>query len=492
MIFTSPRFLAFLLVLLVLMALVQRREANKRLLTLASCFFYAAWDWRYLGLLLAVSVVDFVAANKIVAARSPVFKKRWLAMSIVSNLGVLGYFKYNNFFIENFNALTSWFGFTIPMANILLPAGISFYTFKTMSYTIDVYRGELEVCRSWLDYAMFITFFPELIAGPIVRGSIFLPQMQRRIGPTFERLISGSSLFLLGVIKKLFIADRLSGIADTFFASPDLFDAASTWCGVLAYTLQIYCDFAGYSDMAIGVARMIGYDLPENFRMPYLSGSITEFWRRWHMTLSSWLRDYLYIPLGGSRHGVLKTYRNLFLTMLLGGLWHGASWNFVFWGGLHGCALAGHKLWTRWSGGKWSVPRLPAWLLTFTFVVLCWVPFRSRSFADTLTIFRSLAGFGPGHYQFLPVWLFRCLVLCILGHLLGYLWFERSADLPPGRASTWLLRSLGLRIENNPVSGTFVVPGQVTVCGVYSLVFILLMLFFFAPLNTSPFIYFQF
>ena len=232
-------------------------------------------------------------------------------------------------------------------ANILLPAGISFYTFKSMSYTIDVFRGSLKPCRSWLDYATFITFFPELIAGPIVRGSVFLPQMDRVIGPTMDRVASGASMFLQGLVKKLFVADRMAVVADAVFATPGIFDTATTWCGVAAYTIQIYCDFSGYSDMAIGTARMIGYDLPENFNMPYLSTNITEFWRRWHMTLSTWLRDYLYIPLGGNRHGVLMTYRNLFLTMLLGGLWHGANWTFVIWGGLHGCALAVHKVWAK-------------------------------------------------------------------------------------------------------------------------------------------------
>jgi alginate O-acetyltransferase complex protein AlgI len=492
MIFTSPRFLAFLCVLLLVMAVVRRRDANKRLLALGSCVFYAAWDWRYLGLLLLVSVIDYFAANKIATSQSTQSKKAWLSVSIISNLGILGYFKYCNFFVENFNLLTARFGFTIPHADILLPAGISFYTFKTMSYTIDVYRGHLQTCKSWLDYATFITFFPELIAGPIVRGSVFLPQMDRQIGPTTQRVVSGSSLFLLGVIKKLFIADRLAGIADSVFASPQLFNTTTTWCGVLAYSIQIYCDFSGYSDMAIGTARMIGYDLPENFKMPYISTSITEFWRRWHMTLSAWLRDYLYIPLGGNRHGVRQMYRNLFLTMLLGGLWHGASWNFVAWGGLHGCALAGHKLWVKHFARRISIPAPVGWLVTLLFVVLCWVPFRSRSFADTITIMKSLCGFGAGPYEFLPVWLFRCLALCIVGHLLGFFWFEYRRGAKPPAFYDGLLSWLGLRVETHPVSGAFIVPDRVTLCGVYCISFILLILFFFAPLNTSPFIYFQF
>ena len=205
--------------------------------------------------------------------------------------------------------------------SVLLPAGISFYTFKSMSYTIDVYRRRIEPCSSHLDYTMFVTFFPDLIAGPIVRASVFLPQMTRRIGPTRERLLHGGSLFLIGMAKKLLIADHVAVVANDVFASPGSWSAATAWCGLLAYSLQIYCDFSGYSDMAIGTAKMLGYDLPENFNMPYLAASVAEFWRRWHITLSEWLRDYLYIPLGGNRRGTLRTDVNLLLTMLLGGLW---------------------------------------------------------------------------------------------------------------------------------------------------------------------------
>ena len=341
MIFSSVRFFIFLAITLAILGLISRRDLKKRFLAVASCFFYAAWDWRYLGLLLVISVTDYFCAIQISETNMRKRRKAWLILSLVSNLGILGWFKYFNFFIENANALLAQFGVSISHLNILLPAGISFYTFKTLSYTIDVYRKEIEPCRSWLDYATFITFFPELIAGPIVRGSVFLPQMGRSIGPTKERLIVGFSIFLQGFTKKVFIADRLATVADPIFANPGLYSSFSVWLGVVAYSIQIFCDFSGYSDMAIGVAKMIGYDLPENFNMPYLSASITEFWRRWHMTLSSWLKDYLYIPLGGNRKGRARTYINLMLTMLLGGLWHGASWNFVLWGGAHGLALAG-------------------------------------------------------------------------------------------------------------------------------------------------------
>jgi alginate O-acetyltransferase complex protein AlgI len=492
MIFTSPRFLIFLLATLLVLAIVPWRDLKKRCLAVASCFFYAAWDWRYLGLLLLISVIDYWAASRISATNSKPVRRAWLLLSLTSNLGILAYFKYCNFFLENLNGLLSFAGITLPHLDILLPAGISFYTFKTMSYTIDVYRGTLAPCRSWLDYATFITFFPELIAGPIVRGSVFLPQMDRLIGPTRERLLAGSSLFFLGLIKKLFIADRVAEIADTVFANPALFNTATVWCGVLAYTIQIYCDFAGYSDMAIGVARMIGYDLPENFKMPYISTNITDFWRRWHMTLSAWLRDYLYIPLGGNRHGPLLTYRNLFLTMLLGGLWHGASWNFVLWGGLHGTALAVHKLWVKHTGERGRLPAPLGWLLTLLFIMACWVPFRSHSLADTTVILKALCGFAAGHSNWIPVWLFRCLALCVLGHAVGWS-VERSLVAPrPLQPLGALLQWVGLTIENHPISGPALVAARVRVAGVYLFSLALLLVAFFAPLNTNPFIYFQF
>ncbi len=532
MIFTSSRYLVFLAGTLLLLGLVPGREPKKRCLAAASCFFYAAWDWRYLGLLLAISVIDYCAAARIAASDSVRARKNWLWVSIVSNLGMLGYFKYCNFFIENFDALTSSFGFTLPRTDVLLPVGISFYTFKTMSYTIDVYRGQLKPCRSWLDYATFITFFPELIAGPIVRASVFLPQMTRLIGPTWRRLVSGGSLFLLGLVKKILIADRLGEIADTVFSAPGIFTTATVWCGVAAYTLQIYCDFSGYSDMAIGSARMIGYDLPENFRMPYLSKNIAEFWRRWHMTLSAWLRDYLYIPLGGNRRGTLVTYRNLFLTMLLGGLWHGASWNFVLWGGLHGGALATHKLWSRFrqpalpTRGQRLLPGLLSWMLTLLFVTVCWVPFRSRRFGDTIALLKTMAGLGAGHYQWLPFWLFPCVVMCVIGHFAGWCIEQRAAmarwaegvvqriGQPAGGARHRLRASgaggahggwdapyrlmnkalawLGLEIQTHELSGAWVSARKVTLPGSYFVALVLLLTLFFAPLNGNPFIYFQF
>jgi alginate O-acetyltransferase complex protein AlgI len=493
MIFSSPRFLVFLAVVLGVLALLPGRDMRKRFLALASCFFYAAWDWRYLGLLLLVSLIDYYCALRIYANTVSRMRKLWLGASIFSNLGILAYFKYCNFFIGNINAFTGCLGWQISAADILLPAGISFYTFKTMSYTIDVYREQFEPCRSWIDYATFITFFPELIAGPIVRASIFLPQMTRDIGPTQERLIAGGSLFVQGLLKKLLIADRLAMIADPIFSNPAIYSSATLWFGVLSYSIQIYCDFSGYSDMAVGTARMIGYDLPENFRMPYISLNITEFWRRWHMTLSSWLRDYLYIPLGGNRNGSGRTYLNLMFTMLLGGLWHGASWNFVLWGGLHGVALAVHKLIGKWRQGQSLLPKPVAWIFTLLFVMIAWVPFRANSFEITQLMLKKMFWIGQPHGGlWSPTWLWCLGPVVVFAHVFGMFIEKAQANPNTARRLTSALAIFGFRFESLPISGSLLVPYRITLAGSYVISLAILILLYFAPMNTSPFIYFQF
>lgn len=485
MLFSSPRFFAFLIVTLLALALPLGVGRKKHVLAVLSCFFYAAWDWRYLFLLLAISFIDYFAAAKIDAAVSPVVRRRWLVASVVSNLGVLAYFKYTNFFIGSWNGVLGSM-IQLPHADILLPAGISFYTFKSMSYTIDVYRRELPPCRSHLDYVTFITFFPELIAGPIVRASVLLPQMDRDIGPSLDRMRMGASLFLFGLVKKLVIADRLALVVDPVFADPSRLDGPSTWLAVIAYSLQIYADFSGYSDMAIGTAKMIGYDLPENFDMPYASTSVTEFWRRWHITLSNWLRDYLYIPLGGNRNGATRTYVNLMLTMLLGGLWHGASWNFVVWGGLHGAALAAHR-WARPRGFK--MPAVLALPTTFLFVTLCWIPFRASSFDVTLAILAKLFGFDRSGLRFVPLGLAWVVPLVVAGHLLC-LGFARSGHVR--RVLEPCLRLADIGWHKDEISGASFVLGGRGVLGAFVLVSIVLFVFFFAELSANPFIYFQF
>ena len=493
MVFSSPRFLAFLAALLAVLAIPLPRDVKKRVLTVASCLFYAAWDYRYLGLLLLISVIDWVAAARIAASSLSRSRKAWLLLSVASNLGILAYFKYCNFFVENANLLLGSMGVRIAALHVLLPAGISFYTFKTMSYTIDVYRGHLEPCRSWLDYAMFITFFPELIAGPIVRASVFLPQMDRQPGPSLRRIAVGGGIFLQGLTKKLLIADRMAAIADPVFANPLAWSTPNVWVGLLAYTIQIYCDFSGYSDMAIGIAKMIGYDLPENFAMPYLAASITEFWRRWHITLSTWLRDYLYIPLGGNRHGAASTYRNLMLTMLLGGLWHGASWNFVAWGALHGSGLVVHKLWTERFPPGWRLPRILGWGLTIGFVVVTWVPFRSPSWENTVLLFGKLFGVSESAGAvWYPAWFVFGLGLVVAGHAIGA---ALASDPALRLEAAWTRRALerlGWRVERDRVSGLVSWPRSLRPANVVVLSLWLLALFGLAPTQTTAFIYFQF
>ncbi|MBX3196816.1 MAG: MBOAT family protein [Labilithrix sp.] len=485
MLFSSPRFFIFLLVTLLALALPLSVGRKKHALAALSCFFYAAWDWRYLFLLLAISLVDYLAAAKIDIATSAVVRRRWLVASVASNLAVLAYFKYTNFFIGTWNGVLGSM-VRLPHADILLPAGISFYTFKSMSYTIDVYRRELRPCRSHLDYVTFITFFPELIAGPIVRASVLLPQMDRDIGPSLERVRVGASLFLVGLIKKLVVADRLATVVDPAFADPTRLDGPSTWLIVFAYSLQIYADFSGYSDMAIGTAKMIGYDLPENFDMPYASMNVTEFWRRWHITLSSWLRDYLYVPLGGNRFGAVRTYVNLMVTMLLGGLWHGASWNFVVWGGLHGAALAVHRA-LRPTGFR--LPKAVALPMTFIFVTLCWVPFRSSSFEATMTVFAKLFGVDRTGVRFVPIGLAWIAPLVLAGHLLC-LGFAGRGRLR--RTLEPMLRFADVAWRKDEISGASFVLGGRGVAGAFLLATLVLVVFFFAELSANPFIYFQF
>jgi alginate O-acetyltransferase complex protein AlgI len=302
MVFTSWAFVIFFLSFLLVLNVVPNRWARQLTILVGSICFYGYWNKWYLLLLLTPSVIDYICALRIADSANSRVRKLWLWISLVSNLGLLGYFKYANFFLESsahFN------GRPFVRLDILLPIGISFYTFKTMSYTIDVYRGEIPVCRDWWRYAMFVTYFPELIAGPIVRASVFLPQMTRSLRPSWARSWVGLQLILLGVTKKLLIADKMAVLSDAVFAHAKIFAPATVMSGIVAYSLQIYCDFSGYSDIAIGISRIIGFDLPENFNMPYLATSVTDFWRRWHITLSQWLRDYLYIPLGGNRKGEL-------------------------------------------------------------------------------------------------------------------------------------------------------------------------------------------
>lgn len=465
--FVSVEFFLLFFTVLFLLAFWRNSLARKIIILSASCVFYAYWDWRFLSLLVIVTVMDYYISVKIHSLSDHRASRNWLIVSIVINLIILGYFKYFNFFIDTFNILLKPLGWTLREFNIILPVGISFYIFETISYVIDVYRGSAQPARSLLDYAVFITFFPRLVAGPIMRASQFLPQLYRGLQFSRENFIIGAQLFVQGLIKKIVVADSIAYLVDAVYGNPSLFSSSTVYLAVLSYSIQIYFDFSGYSDMACGVAKTLGFDLAVNFNFPYLSQSITEFWKRWHISLSSWLRDYLYFPLGGNRIGKARTYINLMLTMLIGGLWHGASWNFVFWGGLHGAYLAVE----RFSGKRAQVFQshinVPySWLkslLVFFVVSITWIFFRSPSLDVTRVIFSKIIFVDPSGvlWWYAPAILFSIVVVC--GGLI---------------ISTFRI--------------TF---GKVAVASPFSVAFLfseyVFVLLFFST-NASPFIYFQF
>lgn len=393
MVFNSLPFLLFISVFLPLYYLLRGRQ-QLLLCFLGSYLFYGWWDWRFLGLILTSTALDYYIGLQL-AGKEHQQERKWLLWaSVCMNLSFLGFFKYFNFFITSFAQLLEGVGLqaSIGTLNIILPVGISFYTFQSMSYTIDVYQKRIEPERDWLKFATYISFFPQLVAGPIVRASDFLPQLHRKRTFDWDRVMSGMAQVLWGFFKKIVVADSLALFVDQCFEAPYNFGGLHLFIGVFFYSFQIYCDFSGYSDIAIGLARMMGFDFPKNFNVPYLSKTFSEFWRRWHITLSTWLRDYLYIPLGGNRGGTFNTYRNLMITMLLGGLWHGANWTFVFWGGLHGAYLVVERLLRQWTS------RLPNyWLLQFgsilwvyTLTNIAWIFFRSSTFADAITIIEKI------------------------------------------------------------------------------------------------------
>jgi alginate O-acetyltransferase complex protein AlgI len=372
---TSAYFWLFAITFVVHWGLLRTQRQRTILLLVSSLVFYAHWNPLLVLLVVATAVYDYELARRI---ENAVGSRRHalLVAAIAAPLGVLAIFKYTNFLIGTAWPLTQWLGADgpAPVLDIVLPLGISFYTFETIAYVVDVYRGRIPAEKNPLDYALFLLFFPHLIAGPIIRPGSFFPQIRNAHRLSWSRVEIGARLFLLGLFKKAVIADQLAQVVDPVFAAPDAFASGTLWIAALCYSVQIYCDFSGYSDMAIGSAWALGLKLPTNFRMPYFSANPAEFWRRWHISLSSWLRDYLYIPLGGNRKGRFATYRNLMITMLLGGLWHGAAWTFVAWGAWHGLLLALHRAipWPAWTGARALHPVKVA--ITFLLVTLGWVP----------------------------------------------------------------------------------------------------------------------
>jgi alginate O-acetyltransferase complex protein AlgI len=475
MIFTDPVYFVFLaFAFSVYWLLSKYREVQLAFLLIVSLVFYGWWDWRFLGLIAIVVLVAWTTA--LMASKYPAgnrTRRIWLTLGIGFSLAMLAVFKYFNFFLDSTISMLTTLGFKVNPSTlqVLLPFGISFYVFHAISYIVDVARGDMQASKRPDRVGLYIAFFPQLVAGPIVRAAGFFPQMEQDKRLTRRLLSSGLRLFVLGFAYKAGIADNLSPLVDPVFG--DAMKAGDTQLGewsnlsligaTLAFAALIYFDFAGYSLMAIGVARWFGYSIKRNFDYPYASANIADFWRRWHMSLSSWLRDYLYIPLGGNRGSNFATYRNLMITMLLGGLWHGAAWTFLAWGALHGAGLAVHR--ALFGNSKRKLGFWAGLILTQFFVLMTWVPFRAESFSDTLEVWHAFTGLRDGGARQLPwaVWLLPGLI---------------AIDALFGK-SEW--RHLGHRAILRVPAVYWAGLGVVTA--------LLLALY---PLEAKPFVYFQF
>lgn len=444
MLFSSGLFWILFLLFIPVYALLKRSKTKMVIFVVAfSLYFYYKSSGFFFLMLIGTSLVDWLVSKAIYSLRRRGAKLCMMWFSITLSLLILGYFKYANFFLWNWNAMVE--GNFQPL-DIILPVGISFYTFQSISYVVDVYKGKIAPTRTWLEYLFFLSFFPALVAGPIVRADYFLPQLEKNEDAKLSDIYGGFWLIIVGIVKKALIADYISQYNDLIFNDPSLYSGVQTLMGVLGYTMQIYCDFSGYSDMAIGLAQIMGFKLGINFNSPYQSRNLTEFWRRWHISLSSWLRDYIYIPLGGNRKGTIRTYVNNFLTMLIGGLWHGAAWKFVFWGGMHGVGLAVHK------ACKPILSKIPdnfvtiffSWLITFVYVSLLWVFFRAASFEDSVLIIGNIfkdfdwAQF-PQFFEARKVWCIMMIALAVF-HFIPQKWADFCMNV--FIRSPWLLKLL--------------------------------------------------
>ncbi len=462
MLFPTISFGLFFIIVFLMSWWLQDLPGFRKVFLLASSyFFYSTLDLRFLPLLILFPSVNWYLGLRIDQAMDP-HRKRWMIFAVILNLSLLSVFKYFDFFSLFFS---QWTGLHFPVLDLVLPLGISFYTFQGISYVVDIYRKELSGKQSYLDVILLIAFFPHLVAGPIVRAKEFLPQLQKNVDPDNIPVVGSSFLILGGLFKKIVIANELGiNLVDPVWSHPSQYSSATVWLAVYAYAVQIYCDFSAYSDMAIGFAGLLGYRFPENFQQPYRSQSIQDFWKRWHMSLSSWLRDYLYIPLGGNRHGEVKTVRNLFLTMLLGGLWHGANWTFVVWGAIHGLGLSLERIYRRWvkpcSCGQCHGTRT---LFVFHFVTLAWIFFRSYDFSNAMDVMGSL--FQSGSEVLILPWHLFLIFLGLGMHFFPWNshWFEKISW------NRWPSYAYGF----------FLVLGLIVVSA-------------FSPQGIAPFIYFRF
>jgi alginate O-acetyltransferase complex protein AlgI len=456
MVFNSLTFVAFFACVLVVHNLPLAWTWRKVNLLLASYLFYSAWNPPFVILLWISTVVDWYAAQGLVKAKRERVRHAWMLLSVIANLGMLGYFKYGQFLLDNFAALLHAAGIAYQPAphDIVLPVGISFYTFATLSYTLDVYLRRAEPAENFLDYALFVTFFPHLVAGPIMRPTELVPQFEQPRRANADQLRFGLALMTLGLFNKVVLADSfLAPVAEHVYDAQAIPGALDAWAATLAFSGQIFCDFAGYSTTAIGAALCLGFAMPDNFRFPYAAVGFSDFWRRWHITLSSWLRDYLYIPLGGNRHGERRTHAALMATMLLGGLWHGASWTFVAWGGLHGAYLSAERfLRKRFANYRpGAIALILFGLATWMLVNVTWVFFRAKTFDKAWTVLRGMVGANAADKPILESFYLISVAVIVGGILLAH-WTMRKRTLesvvarahPAAISAVWALLAFAI------------------------------------------------
>jgi len=423
LLFSSGLFMGLFLAFYLVYAFINKyNRLRTAYILLFSLFFYYKAGGMYVILLAATAVFNYYLSAAVHKTEEPVKRKVFIVLSIASNLGILAHYKYTNFIIDNINAVS---GGDISFRNIILPIGISFFLFQTISYAVDIYRKEIEPAKNLLDFCFYLCFFPQLVAGPIVRAKEFLPQIYEKLKLTKEDMGTAFFLIMAGLIKKAVISDYISlNFVDRVFDAPSSYTAIENLLAAYGYAIQIYCDFSGYSDMAIGLALLMGFKLPVNFLSPYKSKSVTEFWRRWHISLSSWLRDYLYISLGGNRRGKARTYVNLFLTMLIGGLWHGAAWRFVAWGGLHGAALAVERALKPYVKIPQNIfTRIAGMFLTFHFVTFAWIFFRARDFGTAAELIGKIGklSFQAEHWTSVAAAYQNVLIMLAAGFVTHFL-----------------------------------------------------------------------
>ena len=481
MVFSSIEFIILFTIILILLSSVEAVFRKKEdsikeklkikhiILLVGSYIFYGWWDWRFCFLMLALTVIAYISSIKIYNNKHVTFYK---ILGIVFPLVILGFFKYFNFFIESF---VNTFGITkVSTLEIILPVGISFFTFQTLSYIIDVNNKNISPCKSFVKLALYISFFPQLVAGPIVKASYFLPQLEEDRKITWNGFNDGIQIFVFGLLKKVVIADTLSVFVDQVFNFPKSFSSMTIVLAIISYAIQIYYDFSGYSDMAVALAKILGYDLPRNFNLPYISKNISEFWKRWHISLSEWLQEYLYFSLGGNRKGVIRTYINLLITMVLGGLWHGANWTFIVWGALHGIALCFHKYYSKNIVPKMNIkiPNIVCIIITNIFLCFSLVFFRCESFEQVFNVFKQLFVFKVGiNHIFTPA-----IVSIICLSIATYIAIKNSPVVN----------------GKKQIEGMYPIMDLTTIKGMTILFISIGLVLGLAYTGASPFIYFQF